>query len=153
MKILVYGFGNPGRQDDGAGVFLAEELEKWASAEGLGDISFETAYQLNIEDAELISHFDFVIFADASQEQIDGIIYTDVSPGDSRVEFTMHAVSVSYVLDLCGKIYHKFPVTSLLHIKGHEWELKEGLSMRAEENLRKAFDFARNEILRLYFQM
>jgi Ni,Fe-hydrogenase maturation factor len=29
MKILVYGFGNPGRQDDGLGIFFVNEFEKW----------------------------------------------------------------------------------------------------------------------------
>ena len=28
-----------------------------------------------------------------------------------------------------------------MHIKGYEWDLKEGLSDKANENLEKAFDF------------
>ena len=29
MKILVYGYGNPGREDDGLGIRFAEIIETW----------------------------------------------------------------------------------------------------------------------------
>ena len=35
MRILIYGYGNPGRQDDGLGIRLSEELENWAHQQGL----------------------------------------------------------------------------------------------------------------------
>ena len=34
LPILIYGCGNPGRQDDGLGPALVAELEAWARAEG-----------------------------------------------------------------------------------------------------------------------
>lgn len=147
MKILIYGYGNPGRRDDGLGVCFAEAIEKWVEAEGLKNITIETAYQLNIEDAEIISHADFVIFADASLEQIEDFVFTNVSPDDTHIEFTMHAVSTSFILDLCTKIFRVSPETWLMHIKGYDWELQEGVSEKAKINLEKAIDFAKNIIV------
>jgi len=65
FQILIYGFGNPGREDDGLGIELARRLEDWSKKSGLPGITFDSNYQLNIEDAEVISEKDLVIFADA----------------------------------------------------------------------------------------
>ena len=62
MKILFYGYGNPGRQDDGLGIMFIEQIEQWIKDENLENIETDSNYQLNIEDAEIISHKDFVIF-------------------------------------------------------------------------------------------
>ncbi len=37
MQILVYGYGNPGRQDDGLGVELVRRLEEWAVENEVGE--------------------------------------------------------------------------------------------------------------------
>jgi hydrogenase maturation protease len=145
-KILVYGYGNPGRQDDGMGVILAEMLEQWAKENGYANIEVETNYQLNIEDSDIISDKDFVLFIDASMEQIEDIIYTKVTPDNSSIEFTMHAVSTSFILDMCNKLYGKSPETYLLHIKGYEWELAEGITEKALVNFEKALEFAKMKI-------
>lgn len=146
-KILVYGYGNPGRQDDGIGVLLADKLEQWAKEKGFYNIQFETNYQLNIEDADVISNKDFVLFIDASMEQIEDIIYTKVSANDSSIEFTMHAVSPSFILDMSNKLYGKSPETYLLHIKGYEWELAEGITEKALVNFEKALEFSKAKII------
>ena len=145
-KILVYGYGNPGRQDDGMGVILAEMLEQWAIENGYTNIEVETNYQLNIEDSDIISDKDFVLFVDASMEQIEDIIYTKVTPDNSSIEFTMHAVSTSFILDMCNKLYGKSPETYLLHIKGYEWELAEGITEKALVNFEKALEFSKMKI-------
>lgn len=147
MKTLVYGYGNPGRQDDGLGPALVEKIQAWIKENGIEGIETDSNYQLNIEDAHEISEKDIVIFADASIEDIDDFILTKVSPSDSQIEFTMHAVSCAFVLDLCQKIYNSYPETYLLHIKGHEWDFKEGFSKEAQENLEKAFCFLKDHIL------
>ena len=142
MKTLVYGYGNPGRKDDGLGNAFIEVLEEWVKNEDLNHISLDSNYQLNIEDAEVISNYDLVIFVDASiEENIEPYVLTKVDPNDSRIEFTMHAVSVPFVLDLCQKIHKKTPLTYLLHIKGYEWDFVEELTSKALENLNLAVEF------------
>jgi hydrogenase maturation protease len=145
-KILLYGYGNPGRQDDGLGNEFIERIGPWIETQGLEGIELDSNYQLNIEDADAISDKDIVLFIDASTEEIDDLLFTKVDPSDSKVEFSMHAVSTAFVLDLCQKLYNKYPDTYLLHIKGYEWGFKEGLSKKANVNLEKALDFVKDKL-------
>jgi hydrogenase maturation protease len=149
MKILLYGYGNPGRQDDGLGIVFIEQIEQWIKDEKITTIETDNNYQLNIEDAEIISHQDFVIFIDASMELIEDFEFTKIDSNDASIEFTMHAVSPSYVLDLCKKIYNKNPQTFLLHIKGYEWELGGEMTGKAKNNLSLAIEFAKKKIKEL----
>ncbi|MEA3496828.1 MAG: hydrogenase maturation protease [Bacteroidota bacterium] len=147
-QILIYGYGNPGRTDDGLGNEFINRIEKWIKENELKGIEVDSNYQLNIEDADTISKNNYVIFVDASEEDIDDYILTKVEPSNASVEFTMHAVSSAFVLSLCNKIYNKYPETYILHIKGYEWEFKEELTNRAEENLNKALDFLKERLLK-----
>lgn len=140
-RILIYAYGNPGRQDDGLGNRCLEELEKWARDNHILNIEFESNYQLNIEDALHISDKDVVIFIDASEENIEDINFSVVEPSEGKSEFTTHAASPSLVLALCIQLYNKYPKTFLLQIRGYKWDFKEGLSEKAEKNLEKALEF------------
>lgn len=140
---MIFGYGNPGRQDDALGVLFADRMEKWANEKGMESISFDTNYQLNIEDSLTISEFDLVIFADASVEQIENFKLSKVIPSQ-KTEFTMHAMSPDFVLHLCQSLYNKYPATYLLHIKGFEFEMKETLTTKGRENLSLAYDFMVN---------
>ena len=52
--ILVYGYGNPGRGDDGLGPAFVEALELL----GATDLDCESDYQLAIEDAASLAKYD-----------------------------------------------------------------------------------------------
>jgi len=147
LKILLYGYGNPGRKDDGLGPILVDLIEKWVIKNEINNISVDSNYQLNIEDAYTIRDYDIVIFIDASIEEIDDFIVTRVQPSD-KVNYTMHSASPSFVLNLCNKIYNYTPETYLLHIKGYEFQLEEGLSQRASKNLDEALRFIKRLLLR-----
>jgi len=54
------------------------------------------------------------------------------------VTFTTHAASPGYIVNLCREMYNNAPDSYLLHIKGYEWEFREGLSERAVLNLEKS---------------
>jgi len=149
IQILVYGYGNPGREDDGLGIELVKRLENWSKHSGLPGITFDSNYQLNIEDAEIISEKDVVIFADASTEEIDDFIFTEVT-GEDGVSFTTHAASPGYIVKLCTDLFGKCPPVYLLHIKGYQWEFRESISEKAENNLQKAFDFMKDYLVNLH---
>jgi len=137
MRVLVYGYGNPGRQDDGLGIALVDKLEAWAHQQELDGVEFENNYQLNIEDAEAISSKDLVIFADASEEEIEDFCFSVVD-GKGKLAFTTHAASPGYILKLCQELFQKNPRVLLLHIRGYEWDFREGISDRAMKNLERA---------------
>jgi len=144
-KILIYGFGNPGRQDDGLGNAFTERMEQWVNDLGLEGFEFDSNYQLNIEDAAAISDKDLVIFADASVEDIEDFILTQVD-ADTKVAFTTHAASPGYIVQLCRDIYNRIPPTYLLHIKGYEWNFREGLTGKAIENLENAVEMMKRKL-------
>ena len=51
VRILLLGFGNPGRQDDGLGPALVQAIEEME----IPGVRAEADYQLNIEDAAIAS--------------------------------------------------------------------------------------------------
>ncbi len=137
---MIYGYGNPGRQDDGLGVFLADQLEEIAPKKGLKSMNFDSNYQLNIEDALTISKYDMVVFADASMEEIQDFSLSRVRP-NHKIEFTMHSTSPEFILYLCQSLYNKYPLTFLIHIKGYEFDFMEPITESAKENLEKSIRF------------
>jgi hydrogenase maturation protease len=145
-RILIYAYGNPGRQDDGLGNRLVEELGKWIESRGIEGIELESNYQLNIEDALRIAEKDIVIFVDASNEDIEDIDFSVIEPSEGRSEFTTHSASPSFVLALCINLYGKHPETYLLQIRGYSWEFREDLSEKAEKNLEKALAFLKKKL-------
>jgi len=145
-SILVYGYGNPGRQDDGAGVMLAEKLDEWIVSRNLEGVHTDSNYQLNLEDAATISQYDLVIFADASHEELDDF-RMDTLVGSARVEFSMHAVTPAFILHLSKEVFNREPEAYLLHIKGYEWEFMASMTKKGEENLINALHFLQDFIL------
>lgn len=136
QRILVYGYGNPGRQDDGLGYNFVKELEK----KNIPNIDIDFNYQLNIEDASNISEYDIVVFVDASLRIEDDFSFAQILPIE-EMHYTSHAMPAQAVLHLCKKVYHKTPESYLIEIKGHEWKLEEGLTTKSKAALSKALHF------------
>lgn len=146
LKILVFGYGNPGRKDDGLGPAFVEKVEQWVKEIGIAGIDTDSNYQLNIEDAYNLSEYDIVIYVDASKEDIEHFMIDRVAPSH-KVSFNTHSVSPGFVLDLCNRLYAKDPLVLLLHIKGYEFNLEESLTPEAAENLEMAFIFLESVLL------
>ena len=135
-KILVYGIGNPGRRDDGLGLKLASLIE----AEGMAGVDSDFNYQLNIEDALACSHYDAVVFVDASETAAPPFEFKELEPA-RETAITTHELSPGAVLALCEELYGRRPKAWTLAIRGYEWDLAEGLSPQAEINLSAALTF------------
>ncbi len=132
---LVYGIGNDGRQDDGLGWAFMDWLE--ASAHCCR-ADRRRHYQLQLEDADLLSYQRRVLFVDASKDQdLDTFLISRVHP---RLDFsfTSHALSISAVLATCLTCFDRVPEVYQLAIRGFEWELQTGLSAAARKNLEQA---------------
>jgi len=137
-NILIYGYGNPGRQDDGLGVMLAERVDSWAKDKQLSSVKTDTNYQLNIEDAYGLDKYDIVVFADASIEELDNYLLEELHP-KLDVNFSMHSVSPNFVLGVAKEMYNQLPDAYLLHIKGYEWEFMNEPTEGAIQNLEVAY--------------
>ena len=138
--ILVYGFGNPGRQDDGLGVALVEQLEKRAQAEGLAGVAFDSNYQLNAEDALAVAESGQVVFVDAAQEGPAPFEFRPLAP-QKEISFSTHAMSPESVLALADELYGARPPAWLLAIRGESWEPNEPPTAAARSHLATAREF------------
>ena len=136
-RILVFGIGNPGRQDDGAGIVLVEEVEAWARGGHLPWLTFDSNYQLNAEDALTAAGHDIVVFVDASRNQDEGVLFRAIGPSRA-VTFSTHAMTPESVLALCGDLYGARPAARLLTVRGYEWEPNGPMSAAALENVAAA---------------
>lgn len=134
---LLIGIGNNARQDDGLGWIFLELIEK----EGFNTDNLVYKYQLMVEDAELISGFDSVIFIDACKSALEnGFTFERIYPAE-EVSFSTHSVPPNQILNLCETIYGKTPKAYLLKIHGCNWDIGIGFSKLAETNLKKAFSY------------
>jgi len=129
---LIYGVGNDGRQDDGLGWAFID----WVEAHSLcPEAELHRNYQLQLEDAELISHKQRVLFVDASKDaRLDSFELTQPAP-KMDFSFTSHAISVPSILATCLQCFGRLPEVHLLAIRGYEWELQMGLTPAARKNL------------------
>ena len=137
-KILIYGYGNPGRQDDGLGPALAEAVEKL----NYTNVKCDSNYQLNVEDAAEIAEYDIVLFVDASKCEVDGLTLSRIYPV-KEASFSSHSVSAESVLAICRDHFGNVPESWMLGIKGYEFDIIEELTSKAYENLEYAVDFVK----------
>lgn len=142
-KMLLIGIGNCGRGDDGLGWSFADYLKEYFS--DLFDVEYR--YQLQVEDAELISKYGTVIFADASHEKLKDGFELRKCKAAGHYYFSSHMQSPETILFLSGKLYGRSPDSFLMAISGYEWELKTSLHDEAEKNLASAIDYFENIFL------
>ncbi|RUA09418.1 MAG: Ni/Fe hydrogenase [Flavobacteriia bacterium] len=136
-KGIVLGIGNKGRQDDGLGWLFLDHIK----SKGFNKYDLEYRYQLQIEDAELISRYQNVLFVDASKEKIEEGFYTKTCRPSEKYSFSTHELMPETILYLAKKLYHAQPVAKILAIKGYQWNLKNGITKKAMTNLKKAEEF------------
>ena len=140
--ILLIGYGNPGRLDDGLGPALAARIEA-ASLEG---VTVEADYQLTVEDAVDVSRHDVVIFADAAVKGKEPFFFKEIQ-ARSPVSLSSHSVSPEAILFYAENMFHAKTKAYVLGIRGYEFnDFEERLSGRAKQNLEEAFQFPSNLI-------
>jgi hydrogenase maturation protease len=132
-RVLVFGYGNPGREDDGLGPLAAAEIERmqWPH------VIARANYQLVIEDAVDVAEADVVWFIDSARTGPEPYQFRQLSPS-SEIAFTSHIVKPEVVLALARGYYHKSPAAYLLGIRGYQFEFVERITDRARRNLSEA---------------
>lgn len=144
-RILIIGIGNCGRADDGLGwAFLDYIIERFPEK-----FDCEYRYQLQVEDAELISHYPVVFFVDAHLNQYEnGFSVADCQPY-AAYGISSHELDPETVLHLSKNIYGKLPRAYIIGISGVDFQLQLGISDDGKQNLSHALDFFDEKILHL----
>jgi hydrogenase maturation protease len=105
-RILVLGYGNSGRQDDGLGPAAAAAIDLM----GLPNLQMQDNYQLNIEDAIDVAKHDIVWFVDASKTGTLSYTVQDLS-AVSTLDFTSHFVRPEFILAIAQQYFGRLPET------------------------------------------
>lgn len=146
-SVLLIGYGNPGRLDDGLGPALAEAVAE----KQLAGVTVDSDYQLVVEDAATAAQYDVVVFADAAVKGPEPFSFTRIEPQGAELSFSSHSCEPGAVLAMARDMFHGKPRGYALGIRGYEFnEFGERLSPKARENLEAAENFiegvVRNEL-------
>jgi len=137
MDLLVIGYGNAGRGDDGLGPAFAERLAR----ANLKDCFIDIDYQLTVEHALQVADAQTVLFADALIGGDTPFRFAPVQ-ADSAADIASHSLLPEAVLALAELLYGKAPEAFVLGIQGESFgEVAEGLSDVAQANLDLAEKF------------
>ncbi|MCX7019761.1 MAG: hydrogenase maturation protease [Candidatus Sumerlaeota bacterium] len=135
--ILVIGYGNPLRGDDGAGWEAIRRLRVLYTGCTPDAPEFITCQQLTPEIAELASRASLLIFIDASCAGAPGTIKIKrVEPAEPSSDnpFTHH-VSPAGVLELARLLYGRAPAAWIASIAAESMEIGERLTGQVKKRL------------------
>jgi hydrogenase maturation protease len=140
-KVLLIGFGNPGRCDDALGPALAEAVE----AMDFEHVTVDSDYQLTVEDGAEAARYDVVIFADADTAGPEPFSFRPIRIVPQKVSFSSHSCSPEGVMALTRELFGATPEGWILGIRGYAFnEFGERMSDRAGQNLQQAVTFIRD---------
>ena len=136
--VLIFGYGNPARGDDGLGPRFVELMQL---AQARTRFEAITDYQLQVEHSLDLLHRRQVIFVDASISATAPFEFTRlVSARDNS--YTSHAMTPPALLAVYEQVCAQaLPDARLLSIRGYEFELGKPISAKAQFNLDQAARF------------
>jgi len=128
--VLIIGYGNPLRGDDGIGVCAAEAFEAEITAGTLPEgypLTILTRMQLTPELAEPVHDADLVIFIDACVEGEPGTVREeDLAPTEGGA--LTHHVYPGTLLALAQELYGNSPKALVISVAGGDFGYESGLS-------------------------
>jgi len=137
--LLLLGYGNPGRLDDGLGPALAAQVESLA----LPGVAVQADYQLCLEDSEAAARHDVVIFADAATSGAEPFSFQRIEPA-SCLGFSTHALQPEAVLGFAHQLFGARTDGYTLGIRGYAFNgYGESLTDQGRANLTAAVAFVR----------
>jgi hydrogenase maturation protease len=135
VKVLVVGYGNPLRGDDGAGPWVADRL----AALGLPGVETRTYHQLPLELAADLDGYDAAVFVDASVEGDDVTLLSEPELPSARS--LSHHTAAGELAALSRRLGRGPGTVLLCTVRGEDFTYRPSLSpaalARAEEALRR----------------
>lgn len=151
MNILVIGYGNPDRADDGAGYYIVNALRRRLGRRGLenGATGFDelgsgidTVFlsQLAPEILETVSGYERLIFVDAHGEDKLGQLYCEELKPEYSIPSFSHHLTPSMILALVDAIYDRRICGYLVSVLGCNFDFHHGLSPLTEALVESAVE-------------
>jgi len=142
-RILIVGYGNPLRGDDGLAWWVIEEL----SREGLpDDVEVIVQHQLTPELALSVSRAARVLFIDASRVGTPGNITSESVKAQPLKSTFSHEFSPATILSLVEQLYGKCPEATIISLCGENFDHGELLSPKVKAGLPRLMDLIREQI-------
>ncbi len=133
-KILLFGYGNPGRGDDALGPELSARIARMH----LAGVECQNDMQLQVEHVTDLQGCDQVLFIDADMSCAEPFEFCECGAVKDD-SYTSHAMSPPSLLHAYRQVYRKdAPHAFLLRIRGYDFELGDPLSDKATDNLEAA---------------
>lgn len=136
MRLVVFGYGNTSRCDDGIGPLLLRRIEaaRWPG------VSCVEAYQLQLEHALDLAGQDMALFIDAGTGTPAPYDFREISPHPA-LGHTSHALAPEAVLAVLQRITgHAPPPAFVLCVRGERFDLSDdGLSPAGSAHLDDAW--------------
>jgi len=150
-SMLVIGYGNPYRRDDGVGLAVVNglrALQGWLLLEegmdGLEELEGELdtlfVQQLTPELAEIVSRYEEVIFVDAHMGQCPELLREVSLEPAARLPAVSHHLHPQALLALAQTLFGKAPRGRLLSIRGHDFDFGTELSLETREGVKGAVE-------------
>jgi hydrogenase maturation protease len=136
--LLVIGYGNTLRSDDGVGPRVAEAV----GALGLPGVRTLICQQLSPEHADPISQTDRVVFVDAAVGEPRAVQFRELEPG-TTTQLMAHAADPRTMLALARDVFGHAPRAWWLTIPAVNLEFSETLSVEAERGCEAAIKHIR----------
>ena len=134
IKLLLFGYGNPGRGDDALG---PELIARIAHLHFTG-VECQNDMQLQVEHVTDLAGCDRVLFVDADMSCAEPFEFSEISP-EKDGSYTSHAMNPSALLHAYRQVYGKdAPPAFLLRIRGYDFVLGGPLTSQASDNLEAA---------------
>jgi hydrogenase maturation protease len=133
--ILVIGYGNTLRSDDGAGQLVAQEIDKlnWKGVRSL------SIHQLTPELAEDMATSEMVIFVDAFPSQDRKIRVESLQPSQPNIHWG-HTSNPRSLLALTHTLYAQLPPAWWILIPAVNFDFGEGISSVTAQGIQEAID-------------
>jgi hydrogenase maturation protease len=138
-KVLVIGYGNLLRGDDGIGQTVATEIEEWE----LVNVRSRAVHQLMPELAQELSEVNLAIFVDAALSG-DEVTQSKLEPAPEQGLPWGHSLSPSRLLALCDWLYHTVPQAWMISVPGVDFSDSDLLSPLAQERVKIALNHISN---------
>ena len=144
--VLVIGYGNPLRGDDGVGCVIAEEVAK-TMCDPESKVQVVACHQLNPELAEAIADTRAVIFIDASVDLKPGVVEVKAVTPDrfSPAGFT-HSMKPSALLATASELFGQAPPAKSVMIGAASFDIGMNLTPEVQLAVRRATRLIEKEI-------
>ncbi|MBI5753108.1 MAG: hydrogenase maturation protease [Hydrogenophilales bacterium] len=130
-KLLLFGYGNPGRGDDALGPELIGRIAQLHIA----GVECQNDMQLQVEHVTDLAACSQALFIDADMSCAEPFDFSELT-AEKDDSYTSHAMTPTALLHAFRQVYGKnAPPAFLLRIRGHDFELGDPLTGRAAANL------------------